>query len=196
MKFRTIDIEGDCNSKVLQQLFPEGNHFDPDTIMWVVTFCDQDYNTLTLVKKLPPTTRVINGVTGKRRTGSYHLESTKVPEEVDGHKVVEFTDWKEYLKEIVWQIMITEGKIYSKGYGKYNYDAMVLKANLKRNNMYDGVSRFIKNVNVSGWKETHKQVKKGENRPNLEYMVTGIRHNIQDSIQLAEIINAGRYESV
>ena len=190
MKFRTIDIEGDGNTTVNKRLFPKGNHFDPDTIMWVVTFCDQDYNTLTLVKKLPPTTRVINGITSKGRTGSYHLESSRVPKEIDGHKVVEFTEWSEYLKEIVWQIMISDGNVYSKAYGLYNFDSQVLKANLERNNMYDGVSRFIKSINVPGylWKETHKQVTV-PGTPNERFMVTGIRHNMEDSIQLAEIIN-------
>ena len=165
MKFRTIDIEGDGNTTVNKRLFPKGNHFDPDTIMWVVTFCDQDYNTLT-------------------------LESSRVPKEIDGHKVVEFTEWSEYLKEIVWQIMISDGNVYSKAYGLYNFDSQVLKANLERNNMYDGVSRFIKSINVPGylWKETHKQVTV-PGTPNERFMVTGIRHNMEDSIQLAEIIN-------
>ena len=137
MKFRTIDIEGDGNTTINKRLFPDADHFDPDTIMWCITFCDQDYNTLTLVKKLPHETRIINGVTGKGRTNSYHEISTVIPNSIDNHQIIEFTNWNDYLKEITWQIMISSGDIYAKGYGEYNYDAMVLKANFERNNIYD-----------------------------------------------------------
>lgn len=189
MKFRTIDIEADGNTKVNKRLFPDGNHFDPDSIMWCVTFCDQDYNTLTLVKKLPHETRVINGVTGKDRTVARHELTTVIPKIIDNHEIVEFTDWKEFLKEITWQIMISCGDIYSKGYGKYNYDAMVLKANFDRNDMYDGVSHLIKSVNTTKWEETTCQIKKGGWVPNQEFTENGIKHNIEDAIQLAQRIN-------
>jgi len=189
MKFRTIDIEGDGNTYVNKRLFPEGNHFDPDTIMWCITFCDQDYNTLTLVKKLPPETRVINGVNGKDRTVARHELTTVIPRFIDNHEIVEFTDWKEFLKEITWQIMISGGDIYSKGYGKYNYDAMVLKANFDRNDMFDGVSHLIKSVNTTKWEETTRQTKKGGWIPNQEFTENGIKHNIEDAIQLAQRIN-------
>lgn len=189
MKFRTIDIEGDGNTYVNKRLFPDGNHFDPDTIMWCITFCDQDYNTLTLVKKLPPETRVINGVTGKDRTVARHELTTVIPKVIDNHEIVEFTDWKEFLKEITWQIMISSGDIYSKGYGKYNYDAMVLKANFDRNDMFDGVSHLIKSVNTTKWEETTRQTKKGGWIPNQEFTENGIKHNIEDAIQLAQRIN-------
>lgn len=189
MKFRTIDIEGDgIKVSINQKLFPNGNHFDPDTIMWCITFCDQDYNTLTLVKKLPPETRVINGVTGKGRTSSYHETSTIIPKFIDNHEIIEFTEWDEYLKEITWQIMISDGDIYSKGYGKYNYDAMVLNANYKRNNIYDGVSKLIKPVNPTKWDKTFEQVK-NYRIPNQEFTERGIKHNIEDAIQLAQRIN-------
>lgn len=189
MKFRTIDIEGDGNTYVNKRLFPDGNHFDPDTIMWCITFCDQDYNTLTLVKKLPPETRVINGVTRKDRTVARHELTTVIPKVIDNHEIVEFTDWKEFLKEITWQIMISGGDIYSKGYGKYNYDAMVLKANFDRNDMFDGVSHLIKSVNTTKWEETTRQTKKGGWIPNQEFTENGIKHNIEDAIQLAQRIN-------
>jgi hypothetical protein len=188
MKFRTIDIEGDGNTTINKRLFPDGNHFDPDTIMWCITFCDQDYNTLTLVKKLPPETRVINGVTGKGKTNSYHEITTVIPKVIDNHEIIEFTDWNDYLKEITWQIMISDGDIYSKGYGKYNYDAMVLKANYERNNIYDGVSKLIKSVNPTKWDKTFEQVK-NYRVPNQEFTERGIKHNIEDAIQLAQRIN-------
>lgn len=188
MNFRTIDIEGDGNTYDNKRLFPEGNHFDPDTIIWCVTFCNQDYETITLVKKLPNTTRVIRGVTGTGRTRAVHEAKTVIPNEIDGHVVKEFTDWQSFLTEIAWEIMITDGPLFSKGYGKYNYDAMVLKANFERNARYDMASRYIKSVRPSVWEETHAQVRKGV-KPNQEYTEDGIRHNIEDAVQLAKRIN-------
>lgn len=188
MKFRTIDIEGDgLKSSINQKLFPNGNHFDPDTIMWCITFCDQDYDTLTLVKKLPPEKRMVHGVKDMLNS-SYHEITTVIPKVIDNHEIIEFTDWQEFLKEITWQIMISEGDIYSKGYGKYNYDAMVLKANYERNNVYDGVSKLIKSVNPTKWDKTFEQVK-NYIVPNQEFTERGIKHNIEDAIQLAQRIN-------
>lgn len=188
MKFRTIDIEGDgLKSSINQKLFPNGNHFDPDTIMWCVTFCDQDYNTLTLVKKLPSVKRMVHGVKDMLNS-SYHEIKTVIPKVIDNHEIMEFTDWNEFLKEITWQIMISEGDIYAKGYGKYNYDAMVLKANYERNNVYDGVSKLIKSVSPIKWDKTFEQVK-NYIIPNQEFTERGIRHNIEDAIQLAKRIN-------
>lgn len=189
MKFRTIDIEGDgLKSSINQKLFPNGNHFDPDTIMWCITFCDQDYDTLTLVKKLPPEKRMVHGVKDMLNS-SYHEITTVIPKVIDNHEIIEFTDWQEFLKEITWQIMISEGDIYSKGYGEYNYDAMVLKANYERNNVYDGVSKLIKAVNPTKWNKTFEQVK-NYIVPNQEFTERGIKHNIEDAIQLAQRINS------
>ena len=188
MKFRTIDIEGDgLKSSINQKLFPNGNHFDPDTIMWCITFCNQDYDTLTLVKKLPSVKRMVHGVKDMLNS-SYHELTTVIPKFIDNHEIIEFTDWNEFLKEITWQIMISEGDIYSKGYGKYNYDAMVLKANYERNNIYDGVSKLIKSVNPTKWDKTFEQVK-NYIIPNQEFTERGIKHNIEDAIQLAQRIN-------
>lgn len=180
-------IRDGLKSSINQKLFPNGNHFDPDTIMWCITFCDQDYNTLTLVKKLPPDRRMVRGVTDMLNS-SYHEITTVIPNSIDNHQIIEFTNWNDYLKEITWQIMISEGDIYSKGYGKYNYDAMVLKANYERNNVYDGVSKLIKSVNPTKWDKTFEQVK-NYIVPNQEFTERGIKHNIEDAIQLAQRIN-------
>ena len=188
IKFRTIDIEGDGLYRTMnQKLFPEGNHFDPGTIVWCVTFCDQDYNTLTLVKKLPDTPRhVKDGV----YTKAVHYKDSVVPNEIEGHAVVEFTDTKEFIKEIVWQIMITSGNLYAKGYKEFNYDAMLLKSYFDRNNFYGDVAvNCIKAVEPTVWKETPKQIRTGQWISNQDYMVTGIKHNIQDTLQLAQRIN-------
>lgn len=188
IKFRAIDIEGDGLYRTLnQKLFPEGNHFDPGTIVWCVTFCDQDYNTLTLVKKLPDTPRhVKDGV----YTKAVHYKDSVVPNEIEGHAVVEFTDTKEFIKEIVWQIMITSGDLYAKGYKGFNYDAMLLKSYFDRNSFYGDIAvNCIKAVEPSIWKETPKQIRTGQWISNQDYMVTGIKHNIQDTLQLAQRIN-------
>ena len=180
-------IRDGLKSSINQKLFPNGNHFDPDTIMWCITFCDQDYNTLTLVKKLPSVKRMVHGVKDMLNS-SYHEITTVIPKAIDNHEIIEFTDWQEFLKEITWQIMISEGDIYSKGYGKYNYDAMVLKVNYERNNVYDGVSKLIKSVIPTKWDKTFEQVK-NYIIPNQEFTERGIKHNIEDAIQLAQRIN-------
>lgn len=188
MKFRTIDIEGDGLYRTLnQKLFPEGNHFDPGTIIWCVTFCDQDYNTLTLVKKLPETPRhVKDGV----YTKAVHYRDSVVPKEIGGHVIKEFTDTKEFIKEIFWQIMISSGNLYAKGYKEYNYDAMLLKSYFDRHGFHGDIAvSWVKTVEPTLWEETPKQVKTGQWVSNQDYMVTGIRHNIQDTLQLAQRIN-------
>jgi hypothetical protein len=188
MKFRTIDIEGDGLYRSLnQKLFPEGNHFDPGTIIWCVTFCDQDYSTLTLVKKLPETPRhVKDGV----YTKAVHYRDSVVPKEIDGHVIKEFTDTKEFIKEIFWQIMISSGNLYAKGYKEYNYDAMLLKSYFDRHGFHGDIAvNWVKTVEPTVWEETPKQVKTGQWVSNQDYMVTGIRHNIQDTLQLAQRIN-------
>lgn len=188
IKFRAIDIEGDGLYRTMnQKLFPEGNHFDPGTIVWCVTFCDQDYNTLTLVKKLPDTPRhVKDGV----YTKAVHYRDSVVPNEIEGHAVVEFTDTKEFIKEIVWQIMISSGDLYAKGYKEFNYDAMLLKSYFDRNNFYGDIAvNCVKAIEPTIWKETPKQIKTGQWISNQDYMVTGIKHNIQDTLQLAQRIN-------
>jgi hypothetical protein len=65
---------------------------------------------------------------------------------------------------------------------------MVLKANYERNNVYDGVSKLIKSVNPTKWDKTFEQVK-NYRVPNQEFTERGIKHNIEDAIQLAQRIN-------
>ena len=191
MKFKTIDIEADgLSAKVNQKLFPEGNHFDPGSVIWCVTVCDQDYRTVTLVKKLPETPRLVKP---GYYTKAVHYKDTTVPESVDGHRVVEFTDMKEFIRNIC-SCIYGKVPVYCKGYwdGKelYNYDRMVLEANLDR---YGCIGRTVAGkleaVNPTRWEETPRQVHTGQFVDNREYMVNGIRHNIADAVQLASIIN-------
>lgn len=189
-EFKTIDIEGDgLAAQINQKLFPEGNHFDPGTIIWCVTICDQDYNTTTFVHKLPDKPRPVkNGYCTK----AVHYASSKVPESVDGHKVIEYTDIKDFLREVCSAIY--DSKVYCKGYwdGKelYNYDRTVLEANIDRYGCIGHtVTRNIEALRVDNWKRTCNQVKTGQWIDNEQYMINGIRHNIEDAIQLAKRIN-------
>lgn len=194
-EFKTIDIEGDgLAAQINQKLFPEGNHFDPETIIWCVTVCDQDCNTTTFVHKLPNKPRPVKD---GYWTKAVHYESSKVPESVDGHKVIEYTDMKDFLRDVCSAIY--GSKVYCKGYVSgdkiYNYDRTVLDANIDRYNcLGHTVTRNIEAVRVDNWKRTYNQVKPGQWMDNEQYMTNGIRHNIEDAIQLAEKINNGEFE--
>ena len=191
MKFKTIDIEADgLSAKVNQKLFPEGNHFDPGSVIWCVTICDQDYRTVTLVHKLPETPRPVKS---GYYTKAVHYRDTEVPKSVDGHKVVEYTDMKDFIRNICCCIY---GKVpvYCKGYwdGKelYNYDRMVLEANIDRYGCLGmTVAGKIEALRFDDWTETPRQVHTGQFVDNATYMTNGIRHNIEDAIQLAKRIN-------
>jgi hypothetical protein len=194
-EFKTIDIEGDgLAAAINQKLFPEGNHFDPGTIIWCVTVCDQDYNTITFVHKLPDTPRPVKD---GYSTKAVHYKSSKVPESVDGHKVIEYTNMKDFLRDICSEIY--GSKVYCKGYVSgntvYNYDRTVLDANIDRYGCIGHtVTRNIEAVRVDNWKRTYSQIKPGQWIDNQTYMINGIRHNIEDAVQLAEKINNGECE--
>lgn len=191
MKFKCVDVEADgLSAKVNQKLFPEGNHFDPGSVIWCVTVCDQDYRTVTLVKKLPETTRLVKP---GYYTKAVHYKDTIVPKSVDGHRVIEFTDMKDFIRNVC-SCIYGKVPVYCKGYwdGKelYNYDRMVLEANIERYGCLGRtVAGKIEALRFDDWKETPKQVKTGQWVSNQDYMVTGIRHNIQDTLQLAQRIN-------
>lgn len=188
MKFMTIDIEGDGLYRTLnQKLFPEGNHFDPGTIIWCVSFCDQDYNTTTYVKKLSDKPRLVkDGV----YTKAVHYKDSVVPKDIEGHEITEFTDTMKFINAIMMKIMMSPGYTYCKGYKGYNYDAMLLKSFCDRNNYYGDLAiEYVKPIEPSVWSETHNQIKSGNWIDNQTYMVNGIKHNIEDAIQLAQRIN-------
>lgn len=186
MKLVTIDIEGDALvAEINQRLFPEGGHYDPDTRLWCITFTD-DKGTDTYVCKLPTQPRQ-----GRK---AHHKAATKVPKEINGHKVTEVTDYWSFLNTIYLLLKLYKlsgYKICFKGYGKYNYDKDMLEIVFKKFNIDTDVLDCLINVykaTVGRWKESPKQVKKGEYIPNQQYMNNGIKHNIEDSIQLYNIV--------
>lgn len=200
-KFITIDIEGDALSKYYnRQVFPEGNHFDSDTRIWCVTFSYNDGKTLTKVCKINNTRKlprpyIKNGVECWYTTAKHEYTSV-VPQRIDGHKITEYKDYVDYLKSIndVIRIFTDNGyKIYFKGYGSHDYDKELLKVNFDRNNIEDYDLSALTNFQPRTWNKTAEQVQSGGYRPNQQYMINGIRHNIEDATQLAEYIGRANY---
>ena len=185
MKIVTIDIEGDGLSRDLnKKLFPEGGHYDPDTRLWCITFTD-DKGTDTYVCKLPTQPRQ-----GRK---AYHEAATKVPKEINGHKVTEVTDYWSFLNTIYLLLKLYKAsgyKICFKGYGKYDYDKDMLEIVFKKFDIDTDVLDCLINVykaTVGRWKETPKQIYTGKRIPNQEYLINGLTHNIEDSMQLYNI---------
>lgn len=189
-KFVTIDIEGDgCSRDINQKLFPEGGHYDPETRIWCVTFA-HDKETYTYVCKLPNRPRELpNGM----KTKAYHEDATKVPDNIDSHPVKEFKVYSSFIYAIYCRIKKLNElcfKVCFKGYGEYDYDKDMLEIIFNKFNLDTSVLECMLNVHkstVGRWKETTKQVTTGNRIPNQEYIIRGIRHNIEDAIQLYNI---------
>jgi hypothetical protein len=191
MKIVTIDIEGDALSKdINQKLFPEGGHYDPDTRIWCVTFA-HDSETYTYVCKLPNTVRTLpNGM----KTKAYHEDATVVPESVDGHNVMQFRVYSSFIYAIYCRMCKLKELGFTvcfKGYGKYNYDKDMLTIIFDKFGLDTSVLECMLNVHkltVGRWSETAKQISTGTRIPNQEYIIRGIRHNIEDCLQLYNIV--------
>lgn len=192
MKFVTMDIEGDGLSRdINQKIFPEGGHYDPDTRLWCVTFAVEDI-TRTYVCKLPNKPRELpNGM----KTKAYHEDATKVPEYIGKHKIKEFRIYSSFIYAIYKSLLQMEElgyKVYFKGYDKFDYDRDMLEMKFKEFNIPTGTLNNLYNINKEmniTWKKTYDQVTTGKWLNNQEYMESGIRHNIEDAIQLYEVIN-------
>lgn len=191
MKFITIDIEGDGRvRKINQKLFPKPPHYDPETRIWCCSVCWKG-KVKTFVCKLPPTTRTLPDGS---HTGSFHLESTRVPKSYGTTTIVEIKDYVEFLKEIskiLEQAKNTGYKVCFKGYGKYDYDKDMLTHIFNK----FGISTYgidtmvnVYALTKDKWPDTHKQVGLELKKPNQEFICDGIRHNIEDTLQLYNII--------
>lgn len=191
MKFITIDIEGDGRvRKINQKLFPKPPHYDPETRIWCCSIC---YNSIvkTYVCKLPPTTRKLPDCS---HTASYHLQDTKVPKLYKTTQIVEIKEYKEFLNEISNILTFAKNngyKVCFKGYGRYDYDKDML--NLIFNKF--GISTYgidnmvnVYKYTVGRWNKTHEQVGLVVKKPNQEFICDGIRHNIEDCLQLYNIV--------
>ena len=206
MKYITLDCEADgLNKEYNRQVFPDGNHFDPESRIWSVTFCRPDMVTRTFVSKIPSTRQLPryywhkNG-TMMNRTLAYHNPTNVVPKNLiinDGssHIVKEITDYTEFLIKLRDMIEECPWQIAFKGFGSHDYDVELLKVNFDRYHVAYNKDMFNKFVNInipkSNWKTTHGQTQAGHNIPNQQYMINGIIHNIEDTIELQEYLNKG-----
>lgn len=206
IKYITLDCEADGLSKEYnRQVFPEGNHFDPESRIWSVTFCCPDMITRTFVSKIPYTRQLPgyyrhrNG-TMMNRTLAYHNPANVVPKNLvinDGssHVVEEITDYIQFLTELRDIIDKCPCQIAFKGFGTHDYDVELLKVNFDRYSVAYNKDMFDKFVNInvprSSWKATHGQTQAGRYITNQQYMINGIMHNIEDAIELQEYLNKG-----
>lgn len=192
--FVTIDIEGDSLSRDMnQKLFPAPPHYDPETRIWCVSMYN-GFRTVTYVCKLPSEPRCIRpGLFTK----AYHALATKIPYDMDGHHITGFETYTGFLTNLYCMLnrAYQSGiKVFFRGYGKYDYDYDTLLRIFTRNDIPTDVLECMVNWNKVSrnyvWKNTAAQVKTGQWISNQQYMENGIRHNIEDVIQLYEIIDS------
>ena len=148
MKLMTLDIEGDCSIKDNIKLFPEGNHFDPDTIPWCCTVVAES-RAMSLVCKLPPKPRTrIDG----SKTRCYHEDSTVIPnglyrfthESINYESIVYPFDRREDLIRAIHKLCSLADRIYIKPYFQYLYDRDLLKIQFNKYVLSDeSLNKFI-----------------------------------------------------
>lgn len=211
-KLVTIDVECDgAAASVNKRLFPQTPHWDPNSRIWCISFTEQVsntslYKTHTLVCKLPNNPRYIGTLEGREIFGAKHEIASKVPSKLTMNNqfntiptvnITEYTHYNQFLDAIMNKFIELQGsRIYSKGYGPYNFDKYVLEKELSKNicgvaespetpnNIPSKVGLPILTFNPTEWVNTAPQVKRGQYIPNQEYMINGIRHNIEDTEQL------------
>lgn len=196
LKFVTIDVECDgTNATKNQQLFPESPHWDVNSIPWCCTITQpiserwNDYQSVTYVCKLPPKPRYIGTLNGNKVFGNFHKVDSIVPETllVNGKTkhIVNCKDMEEFITKLYellrWDY--SGWPIYSKSYGKWNWDNFILNETIKKF-VIGCVFPTITNYLPGTWESTTPQVKPGTYIPNQQYMINGIKHNIEDSEQL------------
>lgn len=192
----TIDCEGDgIYRKHNQQIFKTGNHFDPNTIVWCVTFTSSKHS-MTFFKKLPNYTnrRAIIGESGCviGRVRSYHEDWVQP---YDWSNLTFFNNYsnnsyRDYLiaiKNLIEDANKHNYTIYYKSYSTYEYDKDLLRVNFERNNVETECLECMKGINIE-IPETHQQHKPGDYVPNEQFMNDGIKHNIEDSKALYEAL--------
>ena len=187
----TIDLEGDALSRdINKKIFPEGGHYDPETRIWCMTMYNGTSN-VTYVCKLPSEPRTLpNGM----KTKAIHETGTKVPSSIDKYGIKEFTDYKQFINAI--QTLLKRAHdagfcVFFRGYGKFNYDKDMLEMKFKEFGLDTKPLECMVNVNrhfTIDWPKTSAQITTGKYMPNQQYMEAGIKHNIEDAIQLYNLI--------
>ena len=230
----TLDIEGDgLDASRNQELFPEGNHQDPNTQIWCATIAYKDDNnkliTDTYIAKLPNHPRLVKPILWNEDhtimlrdeiwTSAFHDVETKVPKKINiDNKWLNGCKYEQRIHEldsewdlISWLVcnLLTYDymgyNICCKGYGEYNYDYLAiynsfnrLKANREEDedSILDIEYLGKRMINAAKefpainklWQETSKQVKCEQRAPNQEYIRWGVKHNMEDSIQLLNLL--------
>lgn len=202
-----IDLEGDSLSRLYnRQVFPNGNHFDPDTRIWCCSIQGANNNIVTYCCKLPSTTRTLprpyhykDKKTGEYKvcwnTTSRHLDSTIIPKKLNGYNITAIDDYQEFLNRINNVLGIAKdfrAIVYFKGFGlKHDYDYELLKVNFNKYNIPTSNLSILRNAYKDftiPWTPTSAQVQSGQSIPNQEYLEKGIIHNIEDVQELWEIV--------
>ena len=197
-----IDLEGDSLNRFYnRQVFPNGNHFDPDTRIWCCSIQGANNNIVTYCCKLPSTTRTLPRPYKDKygneywTTSSRHLDSTIIPNKLNGYNIIAIKDYKEFLNTINKALGYAKeynATVYFKGYGtKHDYDYELLKVNFNKYNIPTNNLSVLRNAYndfTIPWITTSEQVQSGQSIPNQEYLEKGIIHNIEDVQELWEIV--------
>lgn len=148
-----------------------------------MTITSPNYRTYTSVCKIPSTRTLPNGWVTK----AYHLATTKVPNRIwacgEFHNVVEFKEYKEFLWNI-HNVLELLPNVHFKGFGEHDYDKELLQVNFKKYDIDTIPLEKMVNVNPTRWTKTAEQVHTGAYLSNQDYLNYGIKHNIEDTIQL------------
>lgn len=193
-KFITIDLEGDANVQQCREYWPEGNHFDKNTIPWCISFYD-GIGIETYVCKLPQDERDIYDDNGKwlGRTKSCHLFSTKVPN--CAHECKDLTEWCNRIYRLLKKCKEYNIPVYFKQYYDrdgivHDYDKEVLEITFNKYNVDTSVLSIIKGLKIKT-KPTFGQ-NKDSGLPNQEYMNMGVQHNREDVVELYRAIKENK----
>ncbi len=197
-----IDLEGDALNRFYnRQVFPNGNHFDPDTRIWCCSIYGGNNNIVTYCCKLPSTTRTLPRPYKDKygneywTTTSKHLTNTIIPKKLNGYNITAIDDYQEFLNRINGVLGIAKdfkAIVYFKGFGlKHDYDYELLKVNFNKYNIPTNNLSVLRNAYKDftiPWTPTSAQVQSGQSIPNQEYLEKGIIHNIEDVQELWEIV--------
>lgn len=187
-------VNGDgVHRDINQSIFPEGNHFDPNTTIWCVTFCSNLNYSRTYFKKLPDKDHRRNVIrpdgTIWGTVNSYHNPESQPYDYSDKTKFCNYSDrtYEDFLRALARYIQSFKDEgdtLYFKSYKDYEYDKDLLTVNFNKYNIDTECLSCLKAVNIRT-PSTWQQIKDPDNE---KFMNNGIRHNIEDAYILCESI--------
>ena len=195
--FITLDIEGDASANQCRSLFPDANHFDPNTIPWCITVVN-DTSAITCVCKLPdkPREYIVNDKPSGIYTKTLHEQSTIVPigninftfEGIQyKSKLIECKSVKELMMKVSLVLQVCQSKnmtCYCKPYYEYQYDRDLLSLRFADYNIDPHCLDVIKPYHCF-FDSYMQQMQYCDNQT---FMNNGIRHNIVDAVKLYECV--------